>query len=87
LEAKKSGEVRGAKLIGNIRQHAAQNLIPAPNLKASMHRFVVRIALGQHVQKQRLPRDCARADPIDSGKETNPTIMNIYKAEFVKLIR
>jgi len=38
-----------AKLIGNIRQHATQNLVAAPRLKAPMHRFVVRIALRQHV--------------------------------------
>jgi hypothetical protein len=38
-----------AKLVGNIRQHATQNLVAAPRLKAPMHRFVVRIALRQHV--------------------------------------
>ena len=34
-----------AKLVGNIRQHATQNLIAAPSLKAPMHSFVVRVAL------------------------------------------
>src|SRR6266487_3713372 len=38
-----------AKLVGNIRQHATQNLIAAPSLKAPMHNFVVRVALRQHV--------------------------------------
>src|SRR2546422_11760479 len=38
-----------AKLVGNIRQHATQNLIAAPSLKAPMHSFVVRVALRQHV--------------------------------------
>jgi hypothetical protein len=38
-----------AKLVGNIRQHATQNLIAAPSLKASMHSFVVRVTLWQHV--------------------------------------
>ena len=38
-----------AKLVGNIRQHATQNLIAAPSLKAPMHSFVVREALRQHV--------------------------------------
>jgi hypothetical protein len=38
-----------AKLVGNIRQHATQNLIAAPSLKAPMHGFVVRVALRQHV--------------------------------------
>jgi hypothetical protein len=38
-----------AKLVGNIRQHATQNLIAAPSLKAPMYSFVVRVALRQHV--------------------------------------
>src|SRR5262249_54351764 len=38
-----------AKLVGNVRQHATQNLIAAPSLKAPMHGFVVRVALRQHV--------------------------------------
>src|SRR6266545_772709 len=38
-----------AKLVGNIRQHATQNLIAASSLKAPMHGFVVRVALRQHV--------------------------------------
>jgi hypothetical protein len=36
-----------AKLVGNIRQRATQNLIAAPSLKAPMHSFVVRVALRQ----------------------------------------
>src|SRR6266550_8554201 len=38
-----------AKLVGNFRQHAAQNLVAAPRLKSPMHSFVVRIALRKHV--------------------------------------
>jgi hypothetical protein len=38
-----------AKLVGNIRQHATQNLIATPTLKTPMHSFVVRVALRQHV--------------------------------------
>src|SRR5262249_15988379 len=38
-----------AKLVGDIRQHATQNLIAAPSLKAPMHSFVVRVVRGQHV--------------------------------------
>src|SRR5262249_62160458 len=38
-----------AKLVGDIRQYATQNLIAAPSLKAPMHSFVVRVALRQHV--------------------------------------
>jgi hypothetical protein len=36
-------------MVGNIRQHVTQNFIAAPRLKAPMHRFVVGIALRQHV--------------------------------------
>src|SRR5262249_21645933 len=35
--------------LSNIRQQAPQNLIAAPSLKAPMYRFVVGIALRQHV--------------------------------------
>jgi hypothetical protein len=38
-----------AKLISNVGQNPTQNLVAAPSLKASMHSFVVRIALRQHV--------------------------------------
>ena len=38
-----------AKLVSNIRQHPPQNLIAAPSLKPSMYRFVVGIALRQHM--------------------------------------
>src|SRR6516165_10350743 len=38
-----------AKLVGNIRQHPPQGLVAAPSLEASMHRFVVRKALWQHM--------------------------------------
>src|SRR5215813_1991808 len=44
-----------AKLVGNIRQHATQNLIAAPSLKAPMH------ALRQHVPLRACvenPQDC-----------------------------
>jgi hypothetical protein len=37
------------KLVGNVRQNQTQNLFAAPSLKASMHSFVIRIALRQHV--------------------------------------
>ena len=38
-----------AKLVSDIHQHSAQNLVAAPSLKAPMRSFVVRIALRQHV--------------------------------------
>jgi hypothetical protein len=37
------------KFIGNIRQDLTQNFAVAPRLKPTMHSFVVRIALRQHV--------------------------------------
>jgi hypothetical protein len=37
------------KLVGYIHQHSPQNFIAAPGLKAPMNRFVVRIALRQHM--------------------------------------
>src|ERR1700730_15099689 len=38
-----------AKLVGNIRQHTSYNFITTPGLEAPMYRFVVWIALWQHV--------------------------------------
>ena len=38
-----------AKLVSNVGQNQTQNLVAATSLKASMHSFVVRIALRQHV--------------------------------------
>ena len=38
-----------AEFIGNIRQGLTQNFAVAPRLKPTMHGFVVRIALRQHV--------------------------------------
>jgi len=54
-----------AKLVGNIRQHATQNLIAAPSLKAPMHSFVVRVALRQHV-----PLRACVENPQDRFKHT-----------------
>ena len=38
-----------AKLVGDVGQNLAQNLVATPRLEAPMHSFVVRIALRQHV--------------------------------------
>ena len=38
-----------AKLVGDVRQNPTQYLAAAPRLETTMHRFVVRIALRQHV--------------------------------------
>jgi len=38
-----------AKLVGDIHRHSPQNLDAAPSPKASMHGFVVGIALRKHV--------------------------------------
>ena len=36
-------------IVGDVRQNPTQNLATAPRLETTMHRFVVRIALRQHV--------------------------------------
>ena len=54
-----------AKLVGKIHQHATQNLIAAPSLKAPMHSFVVRVALRQHV-----PLRACVENPKDRFKHT-----------------
>src|SRR5215510_1114325 len=38
-----------AKLVGDVRQDSTQYLAAAPRLETTMHRFVVRITLRQHV--------------------------------------
>jgi hypothetical protein len=38
-----------AKLVGDVGQNLARNLVATPGLEAPMHSFVVRIALRQHV--------------------------------------
>jgi hypothetical protein len=38
-----------AKLVGDVGQNVARNLVATPGLEAPMHSFVVRIALRQHV--------------------------------------
>ena len=58
-----------AKLVGDIRQNAAQHFIVAPSLKAPMHCFVIRIALRQHV-----PLRAGVQNPQNSFQ--NPTCRN-----------
>src|SRR5262245_52841198 len=58
-----------AKLVGNIRQHATQNLIAAPSLKAPMHGFIVWVALRQHVPLRACvenPQDCFEHTTLES---------------------
>jgi len=38
-----------AQFVGDVHENAAQNFTAAPGLKAAMNRFVVRIALREHV--------------------------------------
>ena len=38
-----------AECVSKIDEHIPQNFVAAPLLKSAMHRFVVRIALRQHV--------------------------------------
>ena len=37
------------QFVGNVHENATQNFTAAPRLKAAMNRFVVRIALREHV--------------------------------------
>jgi hypothetical protein len=48
-----------AKFVGDIRQDLTQNFAVAPRLKSTMDRFVVRIALRQHVQWFRMRLHCS----------------------------
>jgi hypothetical protein len=38
-----------SQFVGDVHENAPQNFTAAPGLKAAMNRFVVRIALGEHV--------------------------------------
>src|SRR5215470_2281131 len=57
-----------AKLVGDIRQYPPQGLIAAPSLEASMHRFVVRKALWQHMPlRTRVHRTASRTRRVGIG--------------------
>src|SRR6266540_3670989 len=69
-----------AKLVGHIRQHATQNLIAAPSLKTSMYRFVVGIALRQHMPLRtgvENPQDCFKNATCRDGFASGTTIGNV----------
>src|SRR5215831_21112054 len=70
-----------AKLVGNIRQHATQNLIAAPSLKAPTHGFVVRVALRQHVPLRTCvekPKDCFKNATYRDRLASGTTIGNVF---------
>src|SRR6266487_1207782 len=69
-----------AKLVGNIRQHPPQNLIAAPSLKTPMYRFVVGIALRQHMPlrtRVENPQDCFKNATCRDGFASGTTIGNV----------
>jgi hypothetical protein len=43
------GKIESFELVGNVGQNAAQTFAATPSLKATMHCFVIRIALRQHM--------------------------------------
>ena len=69
-----------AKLVSNIRQHPPQNLIAAPSLKPSMYRFVVGIALRQHMPLRTCvenPQDCFKNATCRNEFASGTTIGNV----------
>ena len=67
------------KLVGNVRQNQTQNLVAAPSLKASMHSFVVRIALRQHVPL----RTCVKStEPLPAHDESESACVQHAHREY-----
>src|SRR5262245_22377495 len=68
------------KLVSNIRQQPPQNLIAAPRLKPPMYRFVVGIALRQHMQLRTCvekPQDCFKNATCRDRLASGTTIGNV----------
>src|SRR5262249_11641807 len=75
-----------AKLVGDIRQHSTHNLVSAPRLKAPMHRFVVRIALREHVPLRSCvenPQDCFKHLPRRDWFASRTTIGNVLLRKMI----
>ena len=75
-----------AKFIGNIRQDSTQNFAVAPRLKPTMHGFVVRIALGQHVPLRASvenPQDCFEHAPRRNRFASRTTIRNVFLRKMI----
>src|SRR6476646_8244088 len=70
-----------AKLVSNIRQQPPQNLIAAPSLKAPMYRFVVEIALRQHMPLRTCvekPQDCFKNATCRDRLASGTTAGNVF---------
>ena len=75
-----------AKFIGNIRQDLTQNFAVAPRLKPTMHGFVVRIALRQHVPLRASvenPQDCFEHAPRRNRFASGTTIRNVFLRKMI----
>src|SRR5262249_45025500 len=75
-----------AKLVSNIRQQPPQNLIAAPSLKAPMYRFVVGIALRQHMPLRTCvekPRDCLKNATCRDRLASGTTIGNVLPRKMI----
>src|SRR5262249_34612688 len=73
-----------AKLVSHIRQQAPQHLIAAPSLKAPMYRFVVGIALRQHMPLRTCvekPQDCFKNATCRDRLASGTTIGNVFLGE------
>src|SRR6516162_1168970 len=75
-----------AKLVSNIRQQPPQNLIAAPSLKALMYRFVVGIALRQHMPLRTCvekPQDCFKNATCRDRLASGTTIGNVLLRKMI----
>jgi hypothetical protein len=73
-----------AKLVGDLRQHATQNIIAAPSLKPPMYGFVVWVALRQHV-----PLRCTfcTSGTASSRSTTSPRADHAHNSFKIQLAR
>src|SRR5262245_65446488 len=70
-----------AKLVCNIRQQPPQKLIAAPSLKPPMYRFVVGIALRQHMPLRTCvekPQDCFKNATCRDRLASGTTILLVF---------
>src|SRR5215470_6484981 len=69
-----------AKFVGDVRQDSTQYLAAAPRLETTMHRFVVRITLRQHVPLRAGVENPQHAACVltESGKPWRSTIAMIF---------
>ena len=75
-----------AEFIGNIRQGLTQNFAVAPRLKPTMHGFVVRIALRQHVPLRASvenSQDCFEHAPRRNRFASGTTTRNVFLRKMI----